>query len=63
MAAGDLPPRTYKSPCRSCGDFRVVLFAVPAMEPGKELVLGQCRSCESVRCRYYRLIPKTTRRP
>lgn len=61
--AQDGAPRRYKVPCRACGDYRVKIVIAPALEPGKELVIGTCGSCESIRCRYYRLIrpaPRST---
>jgi hypothetical protein len=54
--------RRYEAPCRSCGDRDVVIVVTWALEPGMELVLGNCQSCETVRCRYKRRIraPKAT---
>lgn len=47
--------KTYKAPCRSCGDYRVKVVVTMAIDPRKELVLGRCHSCGVSRCRYYRV--------
>ncbi len=53
--------RRYKAPCPSCCGYDVTIVVVMALEPGKELVLGTCKSCERMRCRYERKRRETPR--
>lgn len=57
----DEAPRTFKTPCRACGDTVVKVWVTGALEPNKEIVVGECRSCGNRRSRYYRLIKPAPR--
>lgn len=54
MEAKKPETRAYE-PCRSCCGIVVVITICPSSEDDKEIVLGTCRDCDSVRCRYTRL--------
>ncbi len=47
-------PKQYRTPCRSCGETRVRFATAPAGDADREIVIGTCVSCESIRCRYER---------